>query len=136
MTLITTSGRRVVRSPTSVVATLVCGAANLAFGVWALFAPENFAEFIGFPPYNEHLLHDVGAFQIGIGAGLLLAVVWVDALSVSLVGFIIAGGIHTVNHALDHHLGGHPADPWGLGALTLIAFIGLVAHRRRCAQQR
>ena len=39
----------------------------LAVGLWALFAPRSFATWIDFPPYAEHLLHDVGAFQIGIG---------------------------------------------------------------------
>lgn len=109
----------------------MCGAANVVFGLWSLLAPGNFAAFIAFPPYNEHLLHDVGAFQIGSGAGLLLALAWDDAVGVTLAGFVVAGSIHTANHALDHHLGGHPGDPWGLGALTVPAVLGLIAHARR-----
>jgi len=38
----------------------------LVLGIWAFFAPASFADFVAFP-YNRHLLHDVGAFQIGIG---------------------------------------------------------------------
>ena len=29
---------------------------------------RSFATLIDFPPYNVHLLHDVGAFQIGIAS--------------------------------------------------------------------
>jgi hypothetical protein len=124
------------RSGPAVVAALVCGAANITFGVWSLLAPRSFATFIGFPPYNEHLLHDVGAFQIGLAAGLLLAVVWTDAIGVTLAGFAVAGAIHTANHTLDHHLGGHPSDPWGLGVLTLLALLGLIAQARRTPTHR
>jgi hypothetical protein len=46
-----------------------------------------FDAFIDFPPYNEHLLHDVGAFQIGIGVSVLLALMWSDSIGVALVAF-------------------------------------------------
>jgi NAD(P)H-binding len=40
-------------------------------GVWALFAPHLFFAVIAtYPPYNRHLFHDVGAFQLGIAAAL------------------------------------------------------------------
>jgi hypothetical protein len=124
------------RSRLALGATLLCGAATLVFGVWSLLAPRSFATFIAFPPYNEHLLHDVGALQIGLGVGLLLATVWGDAIGVTLAGFAVAGAIHTTNHALDHHLGGHSGDPWGLGALTLLALLGLIPHARRALSTR
>jgi MYXO-CTERM domain-containing protein len=127
----TTATAKQQRSGPAVAAALLCGAANLVFGVWSLLRPGSFAAFIAFPPYNEHLLHDLGAFQLGLGAGLLLALVWADAISVTLAGFAVAGAVHTANHTLDHHLGGHPGDPWGLGALTLLALLGLVGHQRR-----
>ena len=53
-------------------AIIIRGLFMLAFGIWAFFAPVSFADFVAFP-YNGHLLHDVGAFQIGIGATVLLA---------------------------------------------------------------
>lgn len=127
----TTTVSPVRRSGVAVAAAVVCGVANIVFGVWSLVAPRGFATFIAFPPYNEHLLHDVGAFQIGLGAGLLLALVWTDPIRVTLAGFALAGAIHTVNHTVDHHLGGHPGDPWALGALTLLALLGLIAQSRR-----
>ena len=72
----------------SKVAALLCGATMLGLGLWALFWPVSFAAWVDFPPYNEHLLHDVGAFQIGIGVTLLLAAVVRDALTVALAGFV------------------------------------------------
>jgi hypothetical protein len=50
-----------------------CGAFSLTFGIWAEFWPRSFAALILFPPYNEHLVHDVGALQIGIGVTASLA---------------------------------------------------------------
>jgi hypothetical protein len=61
------------------IACLLNGGVMLIFGVWALALPASFAAMIDFPPYNEHLLHDLGAFQIGIGVSLCLVVVWSDA---------------------------------------------------------
>jgi hypothetical protein len=91
----------------------------LIFGVWSLLFSRSFDTFIDFPPYNEHLLHDVGAVQIGIGVSVLLALMWSDSIGVALVAFIVAGTIHSINHALDRHLGatlpingGSPAWRW------------------------
>jgi hypothetical protein len=69
----------------------VCGASMLAVGLWALLAPASFASWISFPPYNEHLIHDAGAFQIGIGAALLLSLLSSDALIAALGGFLVGG---------------------------------------------
>lgn len=117
----------------SKVAALLCGATMLGLGLWALFWPVSFAAWVDFPPYNEHLLHDVGAFQIGIGVTLLLAAVVRDALTVALAGFVCAGSIHAVVHRTDLHLGGHHYDAWGLAGLVVVAGVGLVA---RAADQR
>jgi hypothetical protein len=42
-----------------------CGLVMVTFGVWAELLPSSFATMIKFPPYNEHLVHDVGAFRSG-----------------------------------------------------------------------
>ena len=40
----------------------------LGSGLWAFLAPQSFFNQLAtFPPYNEHLLHDIGAFSIGLG---------------------------------------------------------------------
>jgi hypothetical protein len=120
------------RAPTLIVvaATLITGLAMFGFGVWALAWPQSFADFIDFAPYNEHLIHDAGAFQVGIGVTLLLALRWRDSLTVSLAGFAVGSGMHAVNHFVDLHLGGHGYDSWGLGVLALLAAVALVARVR------
>jgi PPOX class probable F420-dependent enzyme len=97
----------------------------LVAGVWALLWPESFAELVSFPEHT-HFLHDVGAFQIGIGVTLGLAVLWRDPLAVVLTGFLAGNTIHAVNHAVDLDLGGHDSDPWLLGALSLLTAVALV----------
>jgi hypothetical protein len=106
--------------------TIMSGGWMLAVGLWALVFPQSFAEFIDFPPYNEHLLHDLGAFQIGIGASVLVALLWSDAIAVALLGYVVAGAIHTVNHGIDLDLGGHNIDAWFIGISTLLAAAALL----------
>jgi hypothetical protein len=113
---------------TSVV--LVCAGSMLGVGLWALVGPRSFAGWISFPPYNEHLIHDAGAFQIGIGAALLLSLLSSDALIVALGGFLVGGTLHAFNHAVDSHLGGHASDPWWLAAQVLLAAAALGVHLR------
>jgi hypothetical protein len=110
---------------------LVCGLSMLALGAWAFLAPESFARFIDYPPYNRHLIHDAGAFQLGIGVTTLLALWWADALVVALTGFAVASGLHTVSHWIDRNIGGHDSDVPGLGLLTVVALLGIYARLRR-----
>jgi uncharacterized membrane protein len=116
------------RQPVLVAAVLICAASMLALGAWAFLAPESFARFIDYPPYNRHLIHDAGAFQLGIGATVLLALWWSDALVVALTGFAVASGLHTVSHWTDRNLGGHGSDVPSLGLLTLVALIAIYAR--------
>ena len=104
--------------------TLLAGAGMLAVGVWCLVAPRSFAEAVKFP-YAEHFIHDLGAFQAGIGVTLLLAVAWSDALALALAGFLVANSVHAVNHALDLDLGGRASDPWLLGLASLLIAVAL-----------
>ena len=128
MSLVTPVRRR---QPVLVAAVLICAASMLALGAWAFLAPESFARFIDYPPYNRHLIHDAGAFQLGIGATVLLALWWSDALVVALTGFAVASGLHTLSHWTDRNLGGHGSDVPSLGLLTVVALIALYLHGRK-----
>jgi hypothetical protein len=100
-------------------------------GVWAFFWPRSFYDTIAtYPPYNHHLFHDVGAFQIGVGVALLAALVWTDGLLVALAGGSAALLVHTASHFVDHDLGGRESDPWLLGVLTLLVLGALVVRVR------
>ncbi len=96
-------------------------AASVTTGVWALAAPHTFhAAIAPFPPYNQHLIHDIGAFQLGLGTCLALGLVARDALLVVLAGNAVGADAHAVSHLMDRHLGGHPTDPLTIGALGLL----------------
>jgi hypothetical protein len=82
-------------------------------------------------PYHEHFLHDLGAFQVGIGATPLLALVWRDAAAVALAGFLVANSLHAVSHAVDQELGGRASDPYVIGAVSLLVVAALVLRLRQ-----
>jgi PPOX class probable F420-dependent enzyme len=109
--------------------TLLAGAGMLGAGIWCLAAPRSFAEAVKFP-YAEHFIHDLGAFQVGIGVTLLLAVIWSDALALALAGFLVANSVHAVNHAVDLHLGGRASDPWLLGLVSVLIAVALALRLR------
>ena len=100
----------------------------VAFGLWAfLDAQSFFDELAEFEPYNEHFIHDIGAFQVGIGATLALAL-WKrsDAIFATLGGAGIGSAFHTFAHILDDDLGGMDSDPFVFGLLTLILLAAAV----------
>lgn len=101
-----------------VVATAVVGIVTAGIGIWCLIDPSSFADAVGFDAHR-HFLHDVGAFQLGLGVTLLLALIWADALATALAGFIVANTVHTVNHFIDLDVGGSPSQAWILGAVSL-----------------
>jgi hypothetical protein len=106
------------------------GTSMVAAGSWAGVAPRSFARFVAFP-YHEHFLHDLGAFQVGIGVTLLLALAWRDAPTVALAGFLVANTLHALSHAIDQDLGGRASDPYAIGAVSLLAAVALVLRVRQ-----
>ena len=83
----------------------------VVFGVWAMADPRSFFDSVAtFDPYNRHFIQDIGAFQIGLGAVLVLAVAFegAGALPVALVGAGIGSGAHVVSHIVGRDLGGTP----------------------------
>ena len=106
----------------------------LLVGVWAAFFPQSFHD--DFPgigtwvsphgPYNEHLVRDVGAFQLGLAVPLLWAAIRLarEVCLVAIWATVVAGVPHLVYH-LRH------TDPDGSGvavdSLVSLAFIPAVA---------
>jgi hypothetical protein len=94
---------------------LTLGVPQAAIGLWAVLAPHNwFTSFPGFdprlvaaePPYNEHLVSDVGAGFLATGVVVLVAAVWANraALRTALLAIVVFTAPHVLYHAL------HPAD--------------------------
>jgi PPOX class probable F420-dependent enzyme len=125
MNRLSTSARAYVVAVTDLV-----GLATVGIGLWCLIDPGSFANFVGFEKH-EHFLHDVGAFQLGLGATLLLALIWSDALATALAGFIIANTVHAVNHVIDLDVGGSAAQAWLLGAVSVALIAAFVLRLRQ-----
>src|SRR5262245_39113176 len=77
----------------------------VVLGAWAMVAPRSFFDQVAaFEPYSQHVLQDVGAFQVGLGAVLLLA----DARAVALLGVGAGAALHALSHLVGRDLGGRP----------------------------
>ena len=96
---------------------LILAVTQALVGVWALPAPRPFYD--GFPlpghpwvallpPYNEHLVRDVGAFNLALTVVLVAAAWTLDRtlVRVALVALLVYALPHTVFHA--GHLAGFP----------------------------
>lgn len=105
-------------------------------GGWAFLFPTGFYSIVAtFSPYNLHLIHDAGAFQVGLGAVLVAAAIAGQGLVPALIGVLTGSLLHLVAHVVDIHLGGHPGTD--LPTLILIAAalaLALVLELRRPPQ--
>ena len=101
------------------------GVFTVVLGVWAMVGPHSFFDNIGhFEPYNRHFVHDVGAFQIGLGAAALFALAWRGDALLAVLGGVAAGATaHEIAHIADSGIGGRDSDPYtlGLNAVLLCA---------------
>jgi hypothetical protein len=121
-----TTASRGVNRKTRVVA-VAAGIVFVGGGLWAMAAPESFFDVLGpFPPYNQHFIQDVGAFQIGLGAVLLVAAFAprADVLAAALLGVGVGSVAHAVSHVLGIDLGGRPE--LDIPALTALAVVLLL----------
>jgi len=110
--------------------TALVGTLTAGIGIWCLIDPASFADVVQFPAH-QHFLHDVGAFQLGLGVTLLLALIWSDALATALAGFIVANTVHTVNHVMDLDLGGSVAQAWALGVASVALVVAFALRIRQ-----
>ncbi len=101
-------------------------------GVWAFVAPRSFFEnAAAFEPYNAHFIRDIGAFQLGLGAVLLLGT-WVrDALFAALAGVAIGAVAHVAAHVVDLQAGGQPAVDIPVFALVAGLLVAAAIVRAR-----
>lgn len=69
---------------------------------------------------------DIGAFQIGLGSVLLLAVVFpgAAALAIALLGTGIGAGAHVVSHVVGRDLGGRPGVDIPVFAVLAALLVG------------
>ena len=119
---------------------LILVANEAALGLWALAAPRSFYD--GFPapghpwvallpPYNEHLVRDVGALNLAVATMLGAAALTLDRTTIraALLAMVVFAVPHTVFHV--GHLEGFPradalAQTVGF-VLQLAVTVGLLA---------
>ena len=101
---------------------------NLAVGAWQLFWPRSFFDDLPvpahpwvsrLPPYNEHLLTDVGGLNLALGVVLLVAARTMDHRLVltALTAYLAFALPHAIFHAA--HLDGYPSGDAIAQTLTL-----------------
>lgn len=108
--------------------------AFLPFGAWAMLAPRSFFERLAeFHPYNEHFIQDIGAFQLGLGAVLLVVALRpaIDALTAALLGTGVGAAAHAVSHVVGHDLGGKPASDIPMFSVVAVVLLAAGALRAR-----
>lgn len=119
---------------------LILGVGQGAGALVQLFAPLAFYEdgpwVAALPPYNEHLMRDVGAATLGWVMLIFVAAVTLRPVLVRLA--VAANLLFTVPHFIFHttHLGGHSHQAataqvivFGLG--ILLPLLALVLHEQQ-----
>jgi hypothetical protein len=105
------------------------GALSLGWGIWAYVAPRAFFDAFpgfgrhwtaGYPPYNGHLVTDLGATFATLGILLLLAALFDDRR----ISAVVVAGV-TVFAVL--HLGFHAVHRGGLGTADYLASLAALA---------
>jgi hypothetical protein len=114
-------------------------ALEAAAGLWQVFLPRSFFDlrWVSYlPPYNEHLMTDVGTFNLALALVLAGAAIRMDRAQVriALLAFAVYALVHFVFHV--QHLGGFPAgdavaQTVALGALALAPIALLVVAQTR-----
>jgi hypothetical protein len=97
-----TLARAAARPTIAQIVVAIAGLTHLLVGLAMLLAPMWFFVTIGtFPPFNRHYTGDMGAFQLALGAGLLVAA-RTRARQRLLIASAAAGNLlHMLNHAYD-----------------------------------
>jgi hypothetical protein len=100
-------------------------------GLWALVSPNTFFDaLVAFPPYNTHLMRDIGVFTLGAAGALLTAVRFKDKLLVALIGASTAAIAHVISHVVDSDKGGNPTDIPLLAVFAAILVAGTAVRMR------
>lgn len=100
-------------------------------GAWAFFAPQSFFDTVAtFPPYNEHLIHDIGAFSVGLGAVILFALSGMSGIRTALLGVGVGSAVHVISHVIDYDTKPDPMDIVGLTVITVATFFAALGVRK------
>jgi hypothetical protein len=103
----------------------------VGFGAWAFLLPATFFDQVAaFEPYNVHLFHDAGAFQVGLGVALIIPLALRAPLRLANTAVLVASGLHLVAHLIDIGRGGHPSIDLPFLSLVCVALAAAIALDR------
>jgi hypothetical protein len=111
----------------------IAGVMHLSASVLLLLAPYSFFMLIGhFPPYNRHYTGDLGAFQLPLGIGLLLAAREPSRYRVVVLMAAAANLLHALNHIYEGLISPTTFVYWiaDVGPLLLMSVVLMVAYLR------
>ena len=115
---------------------IAVGAFYVVAGLWAFLGPARFYSAVApFPPYNQHLFHDAGAFQVGLGLALVLCSATRAGLQPALLAVLAASLLHAGSHVEDRALGGHVTDVPALSLLCALLAVAVVLERRAMSRR-
>jgi hypothetical protein len=118
-------------------------AVQAELGIWGLIAPRSlFDDFPGagrhwisaLGPYNEHLVRDFAAVELGFAVLLLAAAVWFtrQLVLVAAIGFIAATVPHFIYHLTTTSSFSTGDNVASLGGFVLeLALVGFALHSAR-----
>src|SRR5690606_20326423 len=74
----------------------------LAPSVWIFVDTQGFAEAVApWADYGEHVVHDGGACQIGLGVAIVAVLLWQEAIGAVLAGFTAGMLLHALSRLVD-----------------------------------
>jgi hypothetical protein len=111
----------------------IAGVVHLATSLLLLLAPYSYFMLIEhFPPYNRHDAGDLGAFELALGIGLLLAAREPFRYRLIILMAAVANLLHMLNHIYDGLIMPTTLVYWiaDVGLLALMTVALMVAYAR------
>jgi hypothetical protein len=110
---------------------LLAAAFFVVTGLWPLVSPDTFFDaWVALPPYNAHLMRDIGVFTLGAAGALLAAARFKDTLLVALIGASTAAAVHVFAHVVGPDIGGKASDIPVLAVFAAILVAGTAVRMR------
>lgn len=106
-------------------------------GLWAVVDVTTFRGKVEKAPV-VHVLHDMGAFMVGLGVWAVASLILTDVLVTALVALTVVSALDAYVHFHDLHAGGvELSEPWSLVGMAAFQLLGLLVYlsSRRGASQ-
>ncbi|HLX47198.1 MAG TPA: hypothetical protein VKS82_02590 [Streptosporangiaceae bacterium] len=97
-------------------------------GLWAVINAHSFINRVEKAP-NVHILHDMGAFMVGLAIFTIGSLILSDKILTAFVSLIVVSALDAYVHFSDMHLGGiEKSEPWDIAGMLIVLLLGLAAY--------